>query len=271
MAKPDYYANRILDALGVSAPRDLGDLEAIAWTRGLLVTYRPLRGAEARIAIHGRRGIITVSSTVTDPGRRRFSIAHELGHFEIHRRLSQLAVCATADLNDWDARQTSQAREHEANEFAAALLLPERFLQPQCQGLPPSLEAVSALAREYGASLTATARRFTDFTPEPCAVVFSQGGYSRWFQGSREFQDLGLFVDVKTKLDPSTSAVQMLHGQSGITLPRRVDASAWFKPGRYRRGVTLLEQTCLMPNLDAALTLLWVDEDIDGDEIEFED
>ena len=41
-------AERILLALGVSDPTEI-DLEAIAWSRGALVEYRPLDGCDATI------------------------------------------------------------------------------------------------------------------------------------------------------------------------------------------------------------------------------
>ena len=71
-------AERILRELGIETPEGI-DLEAIAWTLGAAVNYRPLDQCEAMIVGGSKRAIITVSSNAI-PSRRRFSIAHEIGH-----------------------------------------------------------------------------------------------------------------------------------------------------------------------------------------------
>jgi len=111
---------------------------------------------------------------MADPRRRRFSIAHELGHLEMHRLQSRLALCTGEDIDDWRGRRASAHREQDANEFAAALLLPERFLGPLCTHKAPSLELVAELADTFEVSLTATALRYLHFCNEACAVVFEK-------------------------------------------------------------------------------------------------
>lgn len=60
------------------------------------------------------------------PGRRRFTIAHEIGHFVLHAGRSQVAApsyCRGSDL------ERSDSLEGEANRFAAGLLMPEPLLE----------------------------------------------------------------------------------------------------------------------------------------------
>jgi len=264
-SKPDYTAKRVLDELGVTGREDLALLESIAWERGAMVRDKHLDGAEARLTVIGRRAIITISTTV-DPRRRRFSIAHELGHLEMHRLNSGLILCTNQDLDDWRSQHAGTNLEQEANEFASALLLPERFFAPLCKREEPSLDIVAEMAETFDVSLTATALRYLHFCGEPCAVVFSQDGYIRWFRGSEEFEDIGVFVDVRSKLDPSSLAAAFFRGHTVRTTAKRVDVSAWFAPGRYRHDATVLEQSWAMPSYNAVLTLLWVDDDIEDDD-----
>jgi Zn-dependent peptidase ImmA (M78 family) len=76
-------AERILKSLGIESPGEI-DLEAIAWTRGAVVNYRPLDRCEATIVGSKRRAVIAVNSR-SPPDRRRFSLAHELGHWHHHK------------------------------------------------------------------------------------------------------------------------------------------------------------------------------------------
>jgi hypothetical protein len=54
---------RLLQDLGVTDPDEI-DLEAIAWTMGAEVRYRPLDGCEARILGRDDEAIITVTNVV---------------------------------------------------------------------------------------------------------------------------------------------------------------------------------------------------------------
>ena len=91
------------------------------------------------------------------------------------------------------------AQEQEANQFAAALLLPERFFKPLCRKKEPSLDLMADLADSFDVSLTATALRYLQFCNEACAVVFSRDGIIQWFRGSKYFDPLqGLYPCRKT-------------------------------------------------------------------------
>ena len=76
-------AEETLRELGVTDPKDI-DIEAIAWCLGARVTYRPLDRCEARITGNGDQAIITVNSR-SPWRRRRYSVAHELGHWKYDR------------------------------------------------------------------------------------------------------------------------------------------------------------------------------------------
>ena len=68
------------------------------------------------------------------PSRKRFSIAHELGHHFLHLESDGEIVDRNADLFRVSEYATSELtperrREIEANQFAAALLMPERLVR----------------------------------------------------------------------------------------------------------------------------------------------
>lgn len=68
------------------------------------------------------------------PGRRRFTIGHEVGHYLLHQDESPRIFCRSGDIVD--AEQDLQgptpkpATESEADAFAAALLMPEHLIRP---------------------------------------------------------------------------------------------------------------------------------------------
>ena len=190
-------------------------------------------------------------------------------NLEMHRINSSLALCTGEDIDDWRSRRASVTREQEANEFASALLLPERFFSPLCRRTEPSLDLIAELADNFQVSLTATALRYVHFCTEPCAIVFSQNGIVKWFQGSKDFEDLGVFIDVSSRLDRSSYASLFFQGDSIPSTRQRIYASSWFASGRYRNDAFIYEQSWPMPKYNAVLTLLWVFVDIEDEESDY--
>jgi hypothetical protein len=152
MLAPSRYAERVLDELSIDQIDDLHHLSEIAWARGALVDERDLGGAEARLSTLGRGAVICVSSRIQDTRRRRFAIAHELGHYEMRHRLS-VAGCGADDLEYWAHGAGQKEMEYQSNQFAAELLLPRRFAAQYCVVDNPSLDCVSDIAERF-ASLT---------------------------------------------------------------------------------------------------------------------
>lgn len=260
---PELAANSLLKKLSIKSPNDLRDLEVLAYYRGALVRYGSLSGSEARLSVVGTKAIITISDKALNPHRQRFSIAHELGHLEMHRTDSGVAICTERDLNEW-GRKTRNA-EQEANIFAAAFLLPKSFFEPLCDEEDPSLDFISQLAQRFQASLTATALRYIKFCPEPIAVVYSQEGRIRWASRSSSFQELNVYIERNVRLDPLSNASRVasnIRHQSA----KRVPASAWFAKGKHFDDALITEHSWYMAWNDAILTLLWVDDDIKEDD-----
>jgi hypothetical protein len=118
-------------------------------------------------------------------------------------------------------------------------------------------------------SLTATALRYIDFCTEPCAVVFSQDGKIQWFQGSKDFADLKVFINVPTRLDPASSASLFFRGEAMPETRHQVSASSWFTSGHYRPDAMIYEQSWPMPTYNAVLTLLWIFDVIEDEDSDY--
>jgi IrrE N-terminal-like domain len=95
------------------------------------------------------------------PPRRRFTIGHELGHWCMHRSGGAIWCRATA-VDPEDRGRTAYPREEsEANEFAAALLMPAHLVRRHYERLRRSDPAgyFEQLCRIFGASGAAMSRR----------------------------------------------------------------------------------------------------------------
>ena len=250
----------MLNEVGIQTPNDLRYLEEIAWERRALVREKILSGAEARLTAYGDRAIITISSAVSNPRRKRFSIAHELGHLEMHRHLSSLSYCLSGDIRDDGVKKASKQLEHQANEFASALLLPERLFGPLCDEEDPSLDYIRDLADKFDTSLTATALRFIRFTVAPVALVYTEKGLIKWVGQSAELKEQQLFIDSRRRLHSTSMAARQSRRRQSVP------AAIWFDNRKLDDNVQIMEHSWDMPNYDAVLTLLWLDEGISGED-----
>ncbi|WP_217081914.1 ImmA/IrrE family metallo-endopeptidase [Citreicoccus inhibens] len=224
----------------------------MAFIRGALVRNFPLVGCEGRLTHRGERAVISVSTLIDYAPRRRFVIAHELGHLELHRDVSQLelSLCSEREIDEL----YDQGLEKEANAFASELLMPTEVWRKRCDVAAPSLEVVSCLAQEFDVSFTAAAVRFAKLAPERCCVVFSHGGKVQWAVAGQEF---GHWVERGQRLHPATLAINYFKGARVPDEPQEVRADAWLESAR-ARGEELWEHSRPMPSRQAVLTLLWI-------------
>ena len=108
----------LLRELGITSPNEI-DVEVIAWHCGLEVQYKELRSCDARIVGAGDRGVLSVDVN-RSPERKRFSVAHEIGHWQLHR--GQIMMCRADEIDV--GKKSNSAHERDADAFAAALLMP---------------------------------------------------------------------------------------------------------------------------------------------------
>lgn len=238
----------LLRSLGVDSPDDI-DLETIAWSCGLAVRYTSLNGCDARIVGMGDRGVLTVNSK-QGLARQRFSIAHELGHWQLHR--GRLTLCRAEEIEG----SASEARglEVDADRFAAALLMPRFLFEPAAAVLDrkPPWTMVESLSSLFQTSLLATALRVIALDLWPgWLVCHTRTGRPFAFKAPTA-EDVGRPL---IAVDYRSGAFDILHaGASGVR-SRQLPGDAWFS-GAQRRVAT--EHSRAYPP-DRALTFVRLD------------
>ena len=102
-----------------------------------------------------RRVWVNALEAQRSPGRRRFTIAHELGHWRLHCDGADphTRFCRSDEVGAGEAEAAAaQEIEREANRFAAALLMPERLVREEA---PKHRLNVKVLADRFGVSVVA--------------------------------------------------------------------------------------------------------------------
>jgi Zn-dependent peptidase ImmA (M78 family) len=178
---PRISAQHLIDKYAISCPEDI-DLEAIARCENCKVRYRPIEGSEARLIGVGDNAIITIRSA-SRPTRRRFSLAHELGHW-VGDRGTIGKLCKREDISAINASNKIDYTEVAANKFASELIMPMTFFKASSQELEVSLETTRFLQEVYKSSTMATALRLIDADNVPCALAYSKEGKIQWMKKS---------------------------------------------------------------------------------------
>jgi Zn-dependent peptidase ImmA (M78 family) len=140
----------------------------------------------------GNHFFIMVSSACFTAGHRRFTIAHELGHFHLDGHIDAL-VPGQAPALSFGANFTNRKDpfEVEADAFASELLMPTALAKAVIDGQAPGLGAVRALANTFIVSMSAAAVRLATLSGEPVAVLLSRDRVLEWVSFAPAFDGHG--------------------------------------------------------------------------------
>jgi Zn-dependent peptidase ImmA (M78 family) len=247
-------ATKLLQKLWVQAPDEI-DLEALAHMAGKLrIEEGGLENAEGRIVASASGGTIRVKPGL-NPGRRRFTIAHEIGHFVLHPREGLNREDTAANFTLWN----DPGEETEANMFAAELLMPEFLFKPRTAKSVPSLALIDRLAAEFSTSVMATAYQYVNFTREQVALVLSEHGNIKWAVRSTDFWPF-----VRTgALSGDSAAGEIFSGKSADTKKMvRTPAYAWLPKFENDSDRDIREDSRFLEWYDCIITLLWLQDDL---------
>lgn len=119
------------------------------------------------------------------PERSRFTVAHELGHFILHREMQSRFECDNGGVTSgqFDGRNI----EREANDFASNLLMPLDVLR-QLLGdqRKVTLHLLSDIARTFQVSFEALCLRFIEATDQRAVLIHWDQGFLKYQWPSRK-------------------------------------------------------------------------------------
>lgn len=152
VTQPPVPVEDIAHALGLEIERHKFDEEEFS---GILVR-------------EGKRAVIGVNSS-HHMNRQRFTIAHELGHFLLHEG-DRVFIDRNYNVSFRSSVSSlgTDVEEIEANTFASALLVPERFLLKDPDAADVDMEdeeTIKRLARQYRVSPQAMTFRLNNRSP----------------------------------------------------------------------------------------------------------
>jgi len=189
---------------------------------GMRVEYEHLDGCEAMLMGVGNKAVATIKPS-KHRGRERYSVGHELGHWEMHRGKSFRCRGDDPDRNF----ESDKALEKEADSYAAGLLMPSFLFSPAVEAIgEPSFIELEELAGAFGTSVLATSMRLADLDRLPIVLACYSNGRLRWRKAARHIPNRWF---LRMQLDDDSFAYSLF--QDGQAHPRlgKQPAETWFE------------------------------------------
>lgn len=214
-----------------------------------------LDGFEGMLASNKSRSKwrILYNSAVTSEGRKRFTIAHEFGHYLLHRNGQDRFECGDDDIETGGGNDDDI--ETQADKFASTLLMPLDDFRLQVDGHPLSFDLLGHCADRYGVSLTAAALRWIEIAEQRAVLVASRDDHMLWAKSNEAaFKSGAVFATRKRTIAMPADALAHSGNCTGTSQNQSIPARIWFP--REPSYVQLAEMTKVAGNYDYTLTLL---------------
>ncbi|MDB5531500.1 MAG: hypothetical protein JWR51_4603 [Devosia sp.] len=192
------------------------------------------------------------------PERARFTVAHELGHYLLHREEYPDGFWCGEDVV---SRREGEGVEKEADTFAAYLLMPLHDFRARIHpDAKPTIDDLSDCAIRYGVSLTAAVLRWLEYTNRRSLFIVSNDDYAIWAKASGPAFRSGRFIRTRNTMYelPPASLVRTRPDDLDMKVGVKQPAGVWFDEPAEEMCVTStrheLDMTLLHLGTDSART-----------------
>jgi len=231
-------------------------LKKIAKAIGIInIREEPLKSIEGALVVPiGKFDGEIILNKNQYPPRKRFTLAHELGHFvhPLHHPDSEGRFnCSNEDIFKTQTNGERQDIEAEANEFASELLMPAEFLINIIEsGHELDFSQIIALCKQLDISVEFVIRKLQPLCMVPTAFIFTLNGNIRYI-----YRDKFPYMKVwSKKLLPQNTFSLSNKADNSISRKVMSDASVWLK---HPQSMPLYEQLYVQEN-GYAITMLTI-------------
>lgn len=251
---PKQAAIKVLGECGIDDSLGVSIQDLIVFYDGI-VREVSLTNCDGRVVMKNGRAIVSVNADIEFPKKKRFVLAHELGHMILH---SQRDATFSDDYETLEAFRHGP-QEVEANAFAAELLMPEQFFKDSCFKKVFSPDLLRELSERFETSITSTVYRFIDLGHHPICVFLSKDGKVMYWKKSKDFR---YWIPDRHKLDVPSDSVANEYFKFGKIYSARestqtICKSTWFELGKYDRDTEMFEYCIVTKQYNTVLSVVW--------------
>lgn len=185
------------------------------------------------------------------PGRTNFTVAHEFGHYVLHRKLRNAFQCSQSDT----LGGTKAKIEREADQFASYLLMPLDDFRIQIGNKRISLDLLGDCASRYEVSMTAAILKWLSFTDKAAVVVTAREGMVLWWRPSDKAKSMA-YTRLREGMELPKRSAAMAPNRSSLQEMRHgaeLPAGVWFPE------IPVREMVIVSDRYDMTVSLLILD------------
>lgn len=181
--------------------------------------------------------LIVISQELDNPGRRRFTLAHELGHILMHQGFNY------CNYTDFNIQMATKEKEQQANEFASELLLPREIILEELEYSDVSFELAFKICDTYNTSLLSTIIRLTRLTKDNIILIYHKDNRVLWKCPSEQAKYIRInneevdLARIEMKIDKEV---------------QKVESEYWIEDNKFE----CFESTKYFKNLNEYLTII---------------
>ena len=246
MIKIQYLARKMKHFF---SPQIVTDVYAICSQLGIDIIEAPIK-ADAYLECQNGDCYIVLKESL-DSRRKKFTIAHELGHFYIPWHSELMFGC---DIKELDFKNDYVPLEKEANLFAAELLMPTDEVKKYFNG-KINYSAVSELADLFQVSFQAALNRCIDLNTEDCMVIFSVNRWIKWFKPTDGFH---LYLN-RQKVSELSVADELFDLRVSKVKTIEEPGYVWF---RNADDTSIIEESIAFPNYNAVISIIHLKDEL---------
>jgi hypothetical protein len=251
---PVLRARKLIADLGIIDTTQTSIEDLIIYYDGH-VRETPMNNCDGRVVMKNGKSIVTINANIEYLQKKRFVLSHELGHILLH---------ANKDATFSDDYSTLEAYKHgvqekEANDFAAALLMPEDVFKQACVRQKFGMELIRTLATKFNTSLTSTVYRYIEHGPHPICGFYSKDGIVQYWKPSQNFWNK--VIDRNRLRVPGDSVAEEYYAKGRIYQRKDSDQSiyksTWCELKEEESDGPMFEFCIITPRYNTILSVIW--------------
>ncbi|MFC4874163.1 ImmA/IrrE family metallo-endopeptidase [Negadavirga shengliensis] len=254
MMIPKTRANSFLKEFKIKDVRGV-EIEDLIALKGIFFEEADMSSCQANILSTQNFSKISINSGLVNYSQRRFALAHELGHYIMHRGEGNKFFSDNED--DFVKYHQKGDQEVEANEFAAELLMPRSQFRTFTSDADFNTDLIIETANYFESSITSTSIKYADVGHEPIAMIYTRNGRVKWKRINDSFPFS--FIRNGQTVPVYSSVSDYYKNGSKSNSPVIVDAFNWFyedfEIDKYPHA-KLLEQIFYIDSLNSAIVYL---------------
>ena len=248
-------AIKLMKEIGITDPNQI-PIELIASGLNATIVAKKLSNSDGRIVFGDKRTLITINSSIEYEGKRRFTIAHEIGHLMLHRNHFQVHHDNDATLEYFQ----KGSQETEANEFASEILMPENLFRKISDEYEFSPALLNYLADYFKTSITSIAYTYFRYGIHPICLIYTYNNTVKYWMRPQGYNH---FIKDRTKLPPPEDSVASEYFTKAKVnerlLKQEIWKSTWFELKSYENDndFNFYEYCIITPKYNTVLSIVW--------------